>query len=68
VSDADLGPFLAAVGAGAAGPFVRDRTQRLLALVGPAPALPAGARVVPAEYGIRSEHQIGYVLVAAWEF
>ena len=68
VSDADLGRFLSAVGAAAAGPLVRDRTQRLLALAGPAPALPAGARVVPAEYVIRSEHQIGYVLVAAWEF
>jgi hypothetical protein len=68
VSDADLGPFLSTVGAAAAGPLVRERTQRLLALPGPAPALPAGARVIPADYGIRSEHQIGYVLVAAWEF
>lgn len=68
VSDADLGRFLEGVGAAAAGPLLRDRTQRLLALPGPATALPAGARVVPADYGIRSEHQIGYVLVAAWEF
>jgi hypothetical protein len=68
VSDADLGSFLEAVGASAATPFLRTRAQRLLALGGPAPALPAGARVVPAEYGIRSEHQIGFVLVAAWEF
>jgi hypothetical protein len=68
VADADLGPFLEAVGAGASAPFLRRRAQRLLALDAPATALPAGARRVPADYGIRSEHQLGFVFVAAWEF
>jgi hypothetical protein len=68
VRDADLGRFLEAVGAAAAAPFLRTRAQRLLALGGSAPALPAGARLVPGDYGIRSEHQLGFVLLAAWEF
>lgn len=68
VSDADLGIFLEAADASAAAPLLRHRAQRLLALGRSAPALPAGARVVPADYGIRSEHQLGFVLVAAWEF
>ena len=68
VADADLGAFLEAVGATAAAPFLRTRAQRLLALGASPPALPAGARVVPKDYGIRSEHQLGFVLVAAWEF
>jgi hypothetical protein len=68
VADTDLGPFLEAVGAGASAPFLRPRAQRLLALDAPATALPAGARRVPVDYGIRSEHQLGFVFVAAWEF
>jgi hypothetical protein len=68
VADGDLGRFLDAVGASAAVPFLRTRTQRLLVLSGSAPVLPAGARVVPEDYGIRSEHQLGFVLLAAWEF
>jgi hypothetical protein len=68
VSDGDLAPFLEAVGAGAAAPLLRARTQRLLVTTGPAPALPAGARLVPADYALRSEHQLGFVLVVGWEF
>ena len=30
--------------------------------------LPDGARVVPADYAVRSEHQVGFVLVCAWAF
>jgi hypothetical protein len=68
VSDGDLAPFLEAVGAGGAAPLLRVRTQRLLVPRGPTPALPAGARVVPADYALRSEHQLGFVLVVGWEF
>jgi hypothetical protein len=39
-----------------------------LVTTGPAPALPAGARLVPADYALRSEHQLGFVLVVGWEF
>jgi hypothetical protein len=67
VSDADLVPYLESVGVGAAAPLLRSRSQRILA-VGSAGRLPAGARVLPAEYGIRSEHQLGFVLLVAWVF
>ena len=62
------GRFLEAAGASAAASFLRTRAQRLLVLSRSAPALPAGARVVPQDYGIRSEHPPGFVLLAAWEF
>jgi hypothetical protein len=67
VRDADLVSYLESVGAGAAAPLLRARSQRVLA-VRDAGRLPPGARVLPAEYGIRSEHQLGFVLAGAWAF
>ena len=67
VPDADLVSYLESVGAGASAPLLRSRSQRILA-VRNAGQLPPDARVLPAEYGIRSEHQLGFVLVAAWVF
>jgi hypothetical protein len=67
VADADLVPYLEAVGAGAAAPYLRARSQRVLAARDTG-RLPEGARVLPLEYGVRSEHQVGFVLVAAWAF
>jgi hypothetical protein len=68
VADADLGPYLEALGAGSAVPLLRSRAQRLLVADRTATALPAGARIVPADYRLRSEHQLGFVLVVGWEF
>lgn len=68
VSEADLVSYLESVGAGAGAGHVRPRSQRVLALRGSGGRLPAGARILPAEYGIRSEHQLGFVLMAAWVF
>lgn len=67
VADADLVSYLNTIGAGAAAPLLRSRTQRVLAVRNPG-RLPAGARVLPDEYGIRSEHQLGFVLMAGWVF
>lgn len=68
VPDADLPAALQTLGVGAAAPHLRGRAQRLLVPASVPAALPAGARVVPADYGIRSEHQLGFVLVVGWEF
>jgi hypothetical protein len=67
VPDAELVSYLETVGAGAAAPLLRSRTQRILAVRNAGP-LPAGARVLPVEYGIRSEHQVGVVMTLAWVF
>jgi hypothetical protein len=61
-----LQALLSSSGAGAALPALRPGTQRVLALATPPLALPEGARVIPADYVIRSEHQMGFVL--AWGF
>jgi hypothetical protein len=67
VPDATLVSYLESVGVGAASPLLRSRSQRILAVRNAGP-LPAGARVLPAEYGIRSEHQVGVVMLVAWVF
>lgn len=57
-------------GAGAAGavPHLRAGGQRLLAGVPGGLDLPEGARLLPAAYALRSEHQLGFVVVWAWAF
>ena len=68
VGDEALAKGLAAIGAEAAEPHLRGGSQRL---VGGAPAevaLPDGARIVPPDYVVRSEHQLGFVVVWAWSF
>jgi hypothetical protein len=64
----ELAAYLDRVGAGSAGVGLRPGAQRLLALPGPHDGLPAGARVIPASYRIRSEHQVGFVLLWGWAF
>lgn len=59
--------YLRAVGAGAAVPSLRARTQRMVAVRNPG-ALPPGARLVPPTYAIRSEHQVGFVIALAMAF
>jgi hypothetical protein len=59
--------WLATIGAASAVPSLRERSQRLVAVRNPGP-LPAGARVVPPTYTIRSEHQVGFVFALAFAF
>ena len=67
VEEAALAAYLRAVGAGAAVPALRARTQRVVAVRNPG-TLPPGARVIPATYAIRSEHQVGFVIALALAF
>ena len=68
VGDEVLADWLAAAGAGAATPHLRAGSQRLVSGAPAGVALPEGARVVPADYAVRSEHQLGFVIVWAWAF
>jgi hypothetical protein len=62
--------YLQAIGLGGAVPELRAGAHRLLV---PPPAglevaLPAGARVIPSEYRISSEHQLGFLFVVSVSF
>lgn len=64
----DLAEYLRQIDFGGAEQHLRPRTHRLLV---PPPidvALPAGARVIPQEYRITSEHQLGFTLIWAVTF
>jgi hypothetical protein len=68
VAPAARDAYLAAIGAGGAVPFVRDRTQ-IAAFVPPdAPALPQGARLLSPTYAVRSHDRIATMLVLVWRF
>jgi hypothetical protein len=60
--------YLTAIGAGAAVPYLRDRSQ--VAAFAPAggPPLPKGARVLPPVYTVRSHDRIASMLVLEWSF
>jgi hypothetical protein len=68
LGDEALADWLTAVGAAPAAPYLRAGSQRLVAGAPADVALPDGARVVPTEYVVRSEHQLGFVVVWAWAF
>jgi hypothetical protein len=68
VTDQALADWLRATGAGAAVPELREGSQRLLSGSPAGVPLPEGARTVPADYAVRSEHQLGFVIVWAWAF
>ena len=68
VSADDLSAYLRDVGFAAAEPHLRPRTHRLLVPPPVDVALPPGARVIPDEYRIRSEHQLGFMLIWALTF
>jgi hypothetical protein len=68
VADADLVPYLSAIGASGAFPFLRHRGQSALELPGAGPPLPDGARILPADLTVRAHDQIGYMLVCGWTF
>jgi hypothetical protein len=62
VAPADLAAYLDGLGAGAALPLLREGSHRVVSAPDGGPALPAGARRVPAVYTVRSEHQVGFVI------
>ena len=68
VSDANLAAYLRAAGLPGAESLLRAGAHRMVVPVPGAPALPLGARVIPPTYRIRSEHQIGFVLLAGLSF
>jgi hypothetical protein len=68
VADGDLFRFLDGLGFGDAASHLRPGSHRLLALPPGAPALPRGARVIPDEYRISSEHQLGFQLLCGLTF
>jgi hypothetical protein len=63
VTTDDLSVYLQSVSFAGATPFLRSGSHRLLAPPADGPPLPPGARVIPAEYRIRSEHQLGFLLL-----
>jgi len=68
VSADDLSEYLREVGFAGAETHLRPRTHRLLV---PPPIdlpLPPGSRVIPDEYRITSEHQLGFTLIWALSF
>ncbi|MET0556020.1 MAG: hypothetical protein ABW221_23475 [Vicinamibacteria bacterium] len=62
--------YLQAIGFGGAVPELRAGAHRLLVPppAGVEAALPAGARVIPAEYRISSEHQLGFLFAVSVSF
>jgi hypothetical protein len=68
VVDADLVPYLTAIGASGAMRFLRHRGQSALEISDGGPPLPDGARILPPDLLVRAHDQIGYVLVCGWTF
>lgn len=68
VEDAALDAYLAARGAGSLADALRPDAQRVLSPDPAARPLPAGARVIPESYGVRSEHQVGFLFLWGWVF
>jgi len=68
VSQEDLVRYLGEAGLGDAVPRLRIGTHRLVVPAPGGPPLPEGARVIPPTYRIRSEHQVGFLLLWAMTF
>jgi hypothetical protein len=68
VTDSALDAYLGSIGLGGAVPALRPGSQRLVVAPPGAPSPPPGSRVVDPTYHIRSEHQVGYVLLFGWRF
>jgi len=68
VADDDLAPYLRAIGASGALPFLRHRGQTALALPAAGPPLPSEARILPADFTVTAHDQLAYVLVCGWTF
>ena len=63
-----LGDYLRRAGAGSALEWLRGRSQRVLVSPPAGVPLPPGAHLIPAQYRIESEHQIGFMLALGWAF
>jgi len=63
VDGVELLRYLSQVGMSDAMPMLRLGTHRLLVPALGGPALPEGSRVIPPTYRIRSEHQLGFLLL-----
>src|SRR5262249_40360750 len=63
VSAADPAIYMGEVGLGAGAGQLRPGVHRLLVPPPGGPALPPGSRVIPATYRIRSEGQVGFLLL-----
>ncbi len=61
-------PYLSAIGASGAAPYLRHRGQSALQIPDGSPPLPAGARILPANVVIQAHDQVGYMLLCAWTF
>jgi hypothetical protein len=68
VTDENLAVYLREVGFTEAAQFLRLGSHRLLSPPPESPPLPEGARVIPAQYRIRSEHQLGFLLLWSVSF
>jgi len=68
VTQADLVRYLGEAGLSDAVPLLRLGTHRLVVPAPGSPPLPAGARVIPDTYRIRSEHQLGFLFLWAMTF
>jgi hypothetical protein len=68
VGDVDLARYLSAIGLGDAVPSLRLGVHRLLVPAPGGPPLPPGSRVIPDTYRIRSEHQMGFLLLWGMTF
>jgi len=60
--------YLTAIGAGAAVPYIRDRSQVATFAPADGPLLPKGALVLPSVFTIRSHDRIASMLVLEWSF
>jgi hypothetical protein len=68
VTDADLAPYLSAIGASGAMPFLRHRGQSALQIPKGSPPLPADALILPSDLTVHAHDQVGYMLVCGWTF
>lgn len=68
VTDDATETYLRAIGFGGAVSELRTGSHRLLVPPSGGVPLPAGARVIPAEYRISSEHQLGFLFAVSVSF
>jgi hypothetical protein len=68
VSIEELTGYLHRMGLADGAPLLRPGSNRVLAPTSDLPPLPYGARVIPGTYRIRSEHQVGFMLVCGLRF